>query len=410
MPYTISTNNKPAARNRRAVDTAQNSLASVIPIANDQYHNAFKIVGFPIVVYNKLKAGRKCSCHSSESIGGVLDGNGNLDESAINELLTASPNSVQKYGYRDSQRVSGSASNDHPSSYSKLAPQFDNISTDVDDTLSNWIESDETTWGSKGLVKPDLVTDDTPGEGIFGLSTTSSCPICFGTGFVGGFSTTDSTRIIVDSTYPNLNLAGSALDLTNYPNTIELNEYLSFECTLPKGAVAVDAFKVWNLSENVTGECQFETLVGSSWVALTSILDYCLGKPLTFRVSGVNVLSHIEIQLQVSTNDVLVELPRLQDTGNSESIDRTGDISVNITPKLPALSAFDCIADGKNGKIWVVKDCTFWNDNNIKNLGWDANLRVSQPMEIFAILPIRRPTIARNEQHRFIQNLSSNRV
>jgi len=392
------------------VDPSIKTLDSVIPIANDQYNNAFRVVGFPVIVYNKLTSGVKCSCHSSENIGSMLTSDGNMDEASITELLTGSPTSIQKYGYRNSAREDGSQSNDHPVPYNTIPPHFDNISSTADDTLSNWIETDETTWGSSGLSKPETTDSIPDDENVFGLSTSTSCPICFGTGFVGGFSTTDAVRIVIDSTNKSINLSGGSINITEYPNTIELNEYLQFSCILPFGAISVDAFKVWNLVDDITNECSFEISVNNIWVDLADILKYCDGRQHQIRLSGPSIISHIEIQFKISDKDILIELPRLMDTGNSESIDRTGDISVNITPRLPILSAFDIITDSRNHKVWIVKDCTSWNDNNTKTLGWDANLRVCQPMENYISLPIRKPEADRNIQHRLLQNKLVNRV
>jgi hypothetical protein len=103
---------------------------------------------------------------------------GKLNDASIQELLTGSPTSNKSYGYRPNAKLAGES------------PHLDLIGTSID-PLTNWIEDEETTFSNSGLSKPDIVEDLSNESMLSGESSSNSCPICFGSTYVGGYSLAD---------------------------------------------------------------------------------------------------------------------------------------------------------------------------------------------------------------------------
>jgi hypothetical protein len=100
--------------------------------------------------------------------------------------------------------------------------------------------------------------------------------------------------------------------------------------------------------------------------------------------------THLEIQVNQSTNSALIEFPRLTNTSNTSLNDMTGDVTMNASPLIPRISTGDVVVESTFGKHFVVSESQWWNDRDRNVLGWDVQARVIQPEEILSGLPRRR--------------------
>ena len=185
MSFNFPSNRRLHDKNTKAVPHAISKLKTVAPIAQERFENALKVNGFPCILYNKLNSGIKCSCseHNSESpIQTLLDEQGNASQDHLQTLLNDADFGIEDYGTTLNK---GIETKTRPSSIKvdseMLTRKKYQPSHDLDDPLATDIES-------------DINTAFDSLENSF--KSTKRCGVCFGTGFVGGYSPFNSNRII----------------------------------------------------------------------------------------------------------------------------------------------------------------------------------------------------------------------
>lgn len=405
MPISSRTNNKILPSNSRAVDVARKTLDTLIPIQQRRYANAFEVDSYETVVYTRLRHGTACSCQSQRKVAATLLGqDGKMPPGAMDQILTGGLEfKVNAYGARIPPRPDLRAERGKPEQRNddedlffdrlpnaKSAYAFDIVDDDMDnpsavtvDPLGSGVNGNAAGPGGTSL---DDAVDNFDGEEFL---NDTKCGICFGTGFVGGYSVLNGLRIIIDPTNPGVEVSGS-IETNRQPYSF-MADSVKVSVVLPRGIMGIDAVRVWNNDvplDNAT--LKIDNLAYSPQL-LMALSD---GKAHTFEVlfQDLTYWTHLELQFNMSNKRALFELPRMQEGSNMTLQDAIDDLTINASPSIPSLKREDVLVESTFGKVLIISSSTFWNDSKRNVLGWDVQTRVVQPSELLHALPRRKLT------------------
>lgn len=401
MAFIHRSNNRILPPNSRSVDVAKQALRDIIPIQQRKYHNAFEVQGFEAIVYNRLKHGVACSCQAhSTALATHLNEDGKLPVGKMNELLTGMEFGVETYGARTPNRQDIAEEKVKAGKKAKVSPRPDQFFGGLDDEADLTQEfvigglADPFTQvtgqelGSNGAdTGVDLDALAYEFESAL-LDSTARCNVCYGIGYVGGFSPQLGWRAVLSTRWAALGAVVGTIEVNTVPHSFFATS-VSWLITIPKGFKTLDAFKVWNNFEQVsTGQVTIDGIPYSQEL-LRAFAD---GRQHTVAIAFEEMtdFTHIEIQLNLSDKTSLIEFPRLTNTSNQAFNDMTGEVSLNASPLVPVLNPGDVIVESTFGKKFVVGDSNYWNDRSRNVLGWDVQARVLQPEEMLFELPRRR--------------------
>jgi len=425
MSVVHRSNNRVLPSNARAVDVASSSLDRIAPVQARKYDAAFRVAGYSGILYNRLTSGVRCACTDHSKLASSRLGlDGKADSGLISSLLTGGEFGVREYGTapartaqesRDTLEIqplsylmAGIAypdeTNKPPSLFDVDAPMgtgympatmSDHYSTDPNSPTARTIVSSGT--GPNGPVADSDLVEEIIDLGLHnpgGMGNTdASCPVCFGSGFVGGFSVYRGWRRVLLPYAPEATLPPYAVvELLDKPARA-MTDWCDFTVSLPSGVVSVDSVRVYMDDQMVDGA---RVLVDS--VEITSdqdIVRFCDGKPHIVRVSlpdDTCTFSHLELQFNQSTESAYFEFPKQTKSSDMSLLERTEPFQITFSPLVPMVKTQDIVVESVTGKVLQVKSTTGWNDHRSRILGWESDVRPVQPHELYTLLPRRRPT------------------
>lgn len=401
MPVVDFTNNAILPANARASDVAEKAVEEILPTQHRKYLSAFRVQGIEAVLYHRLTQGRKCSCNAAgKQVSSRLDQNGKADQGTINELLSGAREfTVSAYGQDDRRRLFNNSDDESPfAPVNKHQGVFD-IVTDEDIPFQR--EAEGLDFGDNGPFNPETL-DDMAGEydvGVTGLLD-AACPVCFGTGFIGGYDANRAYRNVI--TAMDVELHQGELDLLQTPFAATAT-YFEVATLLPAGAILVDSFTLWNGAEQVG----FKLFIDETPIQRQQdILKFCDGRQHLVRVVPYNTKSitftHLEIQFGLSTESMYFEFPKMTYSSETALLEQLNPFTIIVSPDIPMIRHMDIIKDCMTGKTLIVKNVNDWNTRNRQVLGWEAEVRVLQPQELPCILPHRRPQMTKNATSRMV--------
>lgn len=435
MPVKSTTNNRILPSNARAVDVAKRTIDQLIPIQNRRYHAAFQVQGYGGILYSRLESGIRCACKSMvHTISSRIDEDGNADPGLINSILTGQEFGVRRYGSRQAdnpgwqldangeftidiqtQRPTQSPSNRQVNTRSGypnttiFGSQFDRLSNDADDPAASTIISDAI--GVNGPTDGVKSLDDLASNFDLTLHAHSdiSCPICLGTGYVGGYAVYNGWRRTFTAFED-----GARNSPETYLDTVEdipssHGTRSEWDVVLPFGALSVDRCCVFNSLQ----PCSRVSIYVDN-VKLTSenhLLSFCNGRSHTVRIEfpEETTWTHFELQVNVSRDEALFELPRTTKSSIMSLLETTDPFQVILSPMIPRVRSLDVICESTLGKTLHVKGVTNFNDKKASILGWEAEVRVTQPHELISKLPKRRTTIQARRPVMVTDNVTGNK-
>ncbi len=403
-------------QNSRVAKVAADVVNNVAAVQQEKYDNAFIVNGFPCLVYSRLRQGLRCTCGGGHvefkpATNITFDENGNATEDTLNSLLfdeKVEGNSNSLFSVDDYSSEPSTSTEDGGYSIN-LTPHIDSV---PEDNETNEYAPDSS------FIDPELLgDDDTIDEGssivnnIVGV-TNVNCGICYGSGFVGGYSVLLGNRLVFDTQYKQLATDGYYVDKQTTPNTFRkggenLDAHVDFIIPLPKFIEGIDALRVWDNSRQVFN---VEILAGATVGSLVAVNEnnlsvFCTGAPVYVRVKGPISFTHIEIQINLSKDVTYLEYPRFTKTGDPNVLDAVGDVNIVISPKVLHVDVNDMIVDLINQRIWRITSITDFKDRNVNIHGWEVNARLVQKYEKFSILPHRVNKQNQKNTTRFNQNL-----
>lgn len=418
------TNNRILPANTRTVDVAKQALNDLIPVEQRRYHNAFLVNGFECLVYNNLNQGQTCSCQAHDkSLATLLDEEGKMPFAKQNELLTGLSFKVNLYGAspapRDDMRetlgkappLKDNSVNEGPRNANTIQPPFEIKTRDasypfasvVTDSESDNLEDD---FGSNG---PNNSLDDRFNDfdsGSHGSLGDTACGVCFGHGYVGGFSLLGGWRQILSTQWEAKRVDDAFIEVNRLPHFFH-GRSVTFEVALPRGFRHLDRLSVWN--NTVPAEGALIKIDGqvATYPLLFSKFDGALHE-IEVSFEEATDWTHLEFQVDLG-NEARLEFPRMTKGFDASKLDGAEDIQINMSPVIPYVTIRDVVVESTFGKAFVLTNAQLWNDNQRKTLGWDCQARVIQPNEILNLLPRRRSIQQNKPTHLVRDNIDGRR-
>ena len=365
MTVVYRSNNQLLPANQRNADVAEHAILGIAPVMQQRNMAAFRVQGIEACLYNHLTAGRICSCQGKhKKINSRLNQEGKADEGFINEILTGASFGTSQFGIDENDLEAYVPETGANPKYNPPSPQ-------ETDPLENTISLD------------DLVGDfDAVALGI----TDSACPLCYGTGFIGGFSLYNGYRKVVpceDFSLP----ADAELRVQKSPFSA-FTKFASIKAYLPKHAVSIDAFRALNGMKTV--QCMM--FIDGKKADYKTVLSFCDGREhlITVLSDLAFEFTHLEIQFNLSKESVFMEVPRMTKASALTVIDSTDPFQILLSPNIPHADKLDIITESMWGKALMIQDVSWHNTKERQMLGWECNARVIQQQEIFNFLPRRQ--------------------
>lgn len=362
------------AANARAADVASRMVEHVIPIQQQKMMSAFRVQGIQGILYSQLTQGLRCTCHSQSHEVARLSPDGKAPPGVINRVLTGN----QNFGvsdYKTTPEDEFDAFDDEPTSPTN---QFNQWLGDLNTSKNNL--GDEAAVNDDGQFSPDL-DDMLDGFDLSSIGYSDvSCPICFGSGYVGGYSVFRAFRRVI---VPAELKSGAVLDLPKFELTPGVH---TIQLVLPLGAQQVDVFRV------MCGDRVVQAAISIDGAAVTgpgSILNRCDGRPHSLTIVCESNLTHIEIQLSLSDEPIYFEIPKLSKNSDISLLEQQEPFQILVSPDVPILKSLDVIAESQLGKLLIVQSVNPWNTRNRQMLGHEIQVRVAQPQELYRLLPFR---------------------
>lgn len=439
MPVKIGNNNRVLPANARAVDVAKRAVARITDTQNRRYDAAFQVQGYSGILYSKLKNGLACMCRGKAKLVSRLSEDGKMDAGTLNELLSGGQNfGVLPYGTKqsDTQVYKAETTRWSPSmpsfgvvgSSNSLTPSttLPSIFSTDSDTPTTIVGSHFDRYGYDNSIDPSISTvlpKETSGNvvsssinGYINISgdmesikeemdvvnitehSDYACPVCFGSGFVGGWSILNGWRkvLVPFDTETAVLDADTTIEVRNYfPSAAIPSGSISWNLHFPRGGVSVDALRVWN-GESIIRPLSI-LIDGSIINSEHGVLRFCDGgmHKITILLDSSpevpSVVSHVEIQVNQSTNTANFELPKTTRDGQVDKLDSLLPFQIVLSPLVPMVMSSDLIVESTMGKHLLITEVTDWKTNKRVALGWEAQVRTIQPQEILNILPVRKP-------------------
>ena len=242
MAYKIPGGNRRLkAANTKAVPYAIKRIETTAAVAQQRLDNTLKVNGFPCIVYNRLSNGVKCTCTQgvkNSPITPILDVNGNASKAYIQELVQGSSFEITPYA----ETISDNA-------FSPVIYDVDRYKTQKKEYAPTTIDNDPLGTDLESELNIDNI------EFNADMLMTGKCNICFGSGYVGGYSLHNGNRIVLDSTWAYKIQNGYTVVQTDSPFSFEQLDplgYVEFNVVIPFGAYSLDALNIWNNTDLIT--------------------------------------------------------------------------------------------------------------------------------------------------------------
>jgi len=365
------------ANNARAADVAAKMVEHIVPIQQQKTMAAFRVQGVPGILYSRLSSGMKCTCKSKNNEVIALSPDGKASSGAINRALTGENNfGISDYNPEMSDDEFAGIL-DTPTTPN--ASGFTWLDNNTNKVGKNQFDIGPTV-GDNGQDSPDL-EDMFKGFDLSELGLTDiSCPICFGTNYVGGYQSFRNFRFVA---VPSMMVTSSYLELPSMALSPGVH---SVSVVLPQGATILDVFRTMNGNQATVSSFTIDNQSISS----VSPLKFFDGKMHVITITTQSAMTHLEIQAGMSTQPVYFEFPKRTKSQDISLLDQSDPFQIILSPDVPNLQTLDVIAESQLGKLLIVQSVSPWNTRNRQMLGWECQVRVAQPQELFQILPVRR--------------------
>lgn len=373
--------------NMRAADVAAKLTESITPMQQARTLSAFRVQGFQCILYNRLQQGRQCPCCTKSATVAKLSPDGKADLGVINRVLTGNP----QFGIAD-YNPQGTIGNQGqgPTSSNPNNPWLGDLTKPGSwDSDSVNLVTEKPTLGDDGQFSPDM--EDLFGD--FDMShlglTDISCPICFGSNYIGGYTPFRGFRsVFIGQDFET----ASFLDMETW--ALSPGQH-TITTVLPAGVQHLDAFRVMNGRIAVPFELSIDG-VSTQGKALRQFFD---GRKHTLMLTVRSEMTHLEIQGSLSTESVYFEFPRRARSADISQLEKTEPFQILMSPDVPQLDTLDVIVESQTGMVLVVGTVNPWETAKRNPLGIECQVRASQPQELWTILPVRNPRIGDKPSH-----------
>ncbi len=218
--------------------------------------------------------------------------------------------------------------------------------------------------------------------------TLDECPICFGTGFAGGYSRSGCYQIVLDSTLTNTSTLEQTLDPPYYFKPSNKTKNVSWNVTLPKYFS-----KIVNVAIRWKEEPEQWSFTVDNNEYSNSYLVSRKGETVTFKMTMKDNTNKnagmycIFIQLAITNELVQADMPRITTSYTGEmniSDEPQNNITINLG-NVGKLSTKDVVIDDL-GYIWRILEIESLNPMNVE-MGYTCQARLCRNFENYFILP-----------------------
>lgn len=387
MPVRDSSNNRILPPNSRAADVATRTLNELIPVQQAKYLNAFRVQGYQGILYNKSEQGKRCTCQSSQkALNHRLDKDGKASKGDINRLLTGDATfDITPYGqenWKDAPPGSDQTSPLAPTN--KYQGEF-SVVMDEGDYPGGEIVSGQA-FGDNGPIDTEVNIEDIFGDfdaSAIGISDVR-CGVCFGTGFIGGYSPFHANRQVYIVT--DVLMDDSEINFLKKPWTARSSRFF-INALFPFGAIGFDAFRVMDNATQLPATFKVDDVPIRTFL---DVLKFCDGRMHQIEVNMPSAeWTHVELQFNLTYESTFFEFPKLTKSNDTALLEQFEPFQIIVSPNVPSLKTEDIIVESTMGKVLVVQNSSWWNTRNRNVLGWETMVRVIQPQELWRILPHR---------------------
>lgn len=394
MPIKSSSNNRILPPNTRAADVARRALNDLAAIQQRKHANAFEVDSYESVIYTRLNSGMPCSCMAHrKAVASLLDEDGKMPQGTINEFLTGGMSfKVNRYGQRNNRMTEepadladGEQTKALPDGQRRIV-EGEYLAINLDDEFATHVDS-EGGEAINGRVRPQTVDDLVADFDTDLALDTSTCTVCYGTGFVGGYTVLGGWRQSLSTQWETKVVTG-LIETNQTPHAFYATQ-ADFTITLPRGFVFLDTFRVFNNKDRVAPTA---ILLDNLPYSVELFAAFCDGRQHTISVQfeEPTYFTHLEVQVCQTRHPTRIDFPKFTRGSDLSVTDPTEAVSVNVSPLVPMLSPSDIIVESTFGKAFMVTSVEGWNDSHRNVQGWAAQARVLQESELNYLLPRRR--------------------
>jgi hypothetical protein len=350
-------------------------IDAVTPIIQQQNHNALQVASYPILLFKRLAGGRPCTCsmavptsHSAPQ----YDEEGRASNAVVDSIINQAKFGIEDYN-----------------------PEM--LGTNLS-TQQNVAPTPNIGYGP--VVVPEE-EGDLVSETSLNAFNAGACPVCFGTGFVGGYHFVQGQRWVFDALMIS-DSDGVEVDRSTGPYTMRFTHdqaYVSFRVLAPAPYSPRLLPKI-SLFDNFT-PVSFNS--GPVRLGVThdnpAVAPYDLGPSplaeagwitLTIRASDLQSpdLTHVEVTLPLANRPLFVDIPNTQFTFDAARVQQIPSTTVTLPPTAPALMPFDVLCDLKSGTHWMVTSARAVHPSSGQVWSQEADVRPLEPHEPLSALPL----------------------
>ena len=304
---------------------------------------SIKAAGIDAVVYSYLESGAKCTCAPS---GALLSEEGDLSDDAMADIIG---------GLEDDDDPSVTLRDDV-----EVATDLGDVDALFENSFPGRSADEDTGWEAIARsANPSGDADTAQVRVPFAGIHTARCGLCFGSGYVGGFSLFGGHRTMLvpdlDADYGRVAEVDTHLD----PYRFVICGSLTLEASVPwRTGTRVMAFRAWD-KDDVLGP----DVVSLSQTAPDAARPDKLSVTVAPTVADSEIkLSHIEIQT-VHSALVPVDIPQVQDEFHPMLESRQPTATVHLPGNVP-VNRFSIIVESKYRRAWQVSSITPHLDNH----------------------------------------------
>jgi hypothetical protein len=356
------------AKNERAIDHARRSISTLGEVAQRQNANAILPDGRLALFYQIKLSGQRCTCCATTPQ--VLDEHGNMPNNVLNQVLSTDV-IITEIDFEDKVNTNNNVEDIFISDASGDVVLFETDSNSGDDETDLEI-----------AVDPDAIEDTS----IYNLlpAFATNCPVCYGTGYVGGFDVLYGTRYVLEA----FRSETSGQILYEKPVAVSLlpKDYVIFNVVLPLQTKSIVTLQLWNRRHRIN----LPMYIDDTLVNTHNFLNVCkeknlLGKSVSIKVvNPFNEVNITHLEFQSYTKDLFIDISNTENMPTNEFY-QLGSITVVMPPVTdnPNLVGSIIAVGGRHVRVTSANNTTDWNDRV-----WHIELqtRPVQPYEVYGTL------------------------
>jgi len=363
-------------------------------VQQQAYENAIKAGGIRATIYNPLSSGIICSCDLRQEIVSEPDPEDVGDSDIENEHNF----------YRKSERT-------------KFAPKnLDLSDLDIDDDFKHHAldDRDDIDEGEEVL---DIETIDLSGF------NQNKCNICYGTGFVGGYTIPKGFRRVLDTQHEDIQSNNASIEKTTNPYQFEIkctdvadDAYVEFRNVFIPNMQGGLIIRLWNNLEEIVYEDGLNKIVSNDSDVFriilfdperidaerntaTAINSHEFADRLSNGDTSLGQNFHVRVQMCATDRDVVFTHVEMQIVKEKSFIDMAQfseedepllmanllSTTINFLPD-SGIQKFSVVNENKYNRAWQIKSVTPHKNHDNVVVSYECDARRIEPHEIYSNL------------------------